>query len=986
MSRYRLAFALLALLAVMSLHAATTCTRPAAVCTHAVPGAFALINAGVPTAILADTKDHPGVLIAAHALQSDLSKVAGAHAAFTTDRRVPGHTAVIIGTLGRSKRVDRIVRARHIDTRGVAGHGEAYLLKVVKHPEPGIDRALLIAGADKRGTIYGIYELSRRIGVSPWVWWADVPVRQRAELHVAPGRFVDAPKVRYRGIFINDEDPALGGWMKTRFGGDNHQFYKHVFELILRLKGNTLWPAMWSHRMFAVDDPLNPALANTYGIVIGTAHNEPMMRALGEWQRFGKGPWNDTRNAKELQTYWRRGIQRMGGNESIVTLGMRGDGDKPMTKGTPIHLLERIIAQQRHIIADVTGKPANRTPQVLTLYKEVQSYMDAGLRVPDDVTLMYSDDNWGDVRRLPKLGKKRAGGYGMYYHFDYVGGPRSYRWIDTVQIEHAWNQLHLTYSYGDRRLWIVNVGDIKPLEFPISFFFDDAWNPRAFSLQRLRDYPATWAARQFGSRYARQIGHLLTRYTQYNARRKPSLLSPATYSLVNYHEAARIGSEWTTLCRQAKRIGAKLPAAYRDAYYELVEYPVLASANLNKLYIAVARNRLYAAQGRATTNAQAARARRLFKRAGKLAYVYEHGIAGGKWAHMMSQPYIGYTSWRAPDKNIMPAVRTLDVPTQASMGVAVQGDARAWPGAKGSATLPPLDPFGVHTRDVTIFNRGRTPFNYIADTSRPWLRVAPAAGTIDGARTLRVSVDWSTAPHGQHTAMLTLHGSEGTCVHIRVPINHPPHQADIAGFVKSDGHVIIEAAHYAHAIAPPGMSWKMIPTLGRTLAGVTARPVTAAARLPGKGDVRLEYPIHLQQSGRFKVRVIVSPTLDFLHHGGLRFAVSIGHQTPRIITIKADPEPGSNGFQAWEQAISDSVYVATTHLHVAHAGTQTLKLWRVDPGVVFQRIELIHGTLRPSDLGPPESVRYPEQPGQNTPSRPERVLKSNKNDRYTRSP
>ncbi|MGH8146075.1 MAG: glycosyl hydrolase 115 family protein [Rhodanobacteraceae bacterium] len=951
----------LALLLCRPLYAASNCRQPAAVCTHAVPGALALIDHGRAAGIVADAGDFPGVLIAARSLQSDLSSVSGTRVTFSTAARPAQHVAIIVGTLGRSARVDRIVHAKGIDTRGVAGHWEGYLLQVVDHPEPGIDRALLIAGADQRGTIYGIYELSRRIGVSPWVWWADVPVRKHAELNVAPGRFIDAPKVRYRGIFINDEDPALGGWMKAKFGGDNHRFYQHVFELLLRLKANTLWPAMWGNRSFFSDDPLNPALASKYGVIIGTSHVEPMLRAHAEWKRYGKGPWNYRHNKKELDQYWRHGIERMKGRDALVTIGMRGDGDKPLTQGTHIHLLEHIIADQRRIIAGVTGKPARRTPQVLTLYKEVQDYMDAGMQVPDDVTLVYCDDNWGNIRRLPKPGKKRSGGYGIYYHFDYVGGPRSYKWIDTVQIERIWEQMHLAYAYGARRLWIVNVGDIKPLEFPISFFLDYAWDPDAFSLQQLRDYPAKWAAQQFGPRYAHQIGKLLTRYTQYNARRKPSLLSPDTYSLVNYHEAERVLAEWESLARQAKHVGGKLPAVYRDAYYELVEYPVLASANLNELYVAVARNHLYAAQGRAATNAQAAKARSLFKRAANLAHVYQHDIAGGKWAHMMSQPYIGYTGWHDPASNVMPAVRTLDVPAKASMGLAIEGDTRAWPGAASRPKLPPLDPFGARTRELTIFNRGSTPFHYTADTSQPWLQVLPASGEVGSGRTLQVRVDWSKAPHGLHTAELTLRGSDGTRLQIEVPVDNPPHRAAMTGFIETDGHVVIDAAHYARAVTAPGLSWKTIPNLGRSLSGVTSWPATTPARLPGNGDALLEYPVYLQQPGRFEVRVIVSPSLDFLHRGGLRFAVSIDDDAPRIVTIKADPRPGSAGFQAWERAVSDSVYVATTHLYVNHAGAKTLKLWRVDPGVVFQRVELIHGPLRTSYLGPPESTRLPER-------------------------
>ncbi len=935
---------------------ATDCNAAAAVCDHAVSGALALIADGNPVGIAVDAKDFPGVLRAARDLQSDLSAVAGRDSAFSIAGSTHEQTAIIIGTLGHSARIDRIVRTKHIDTTGVAGCWEAYLLQVVERPEPGIARALVIAGSDKRGTIFGIYELSRRLGVSPWTWWADVPVPKRDALYVAPGRSVDAPAVRYRGIFLNDEDPALGGWIRATYGAPDHRFYARVFELILRLKGNLLWPAMWG-RAFADDDAQNPALADEYGVVIGTSHHEPMMRAHVEWQRYGKGPWDYERNRDALRAFWRRGIERMDGHESIVTIGMRGDGDEPMTRDTAIDLLERIVADQRDILAAITHRAAQGTPQVWALYKEVQDYFDAGMRVPDDVTLLFSDDNWGNLRRLPAPGAQRGGGYGIYYHFDYVGGPRNYKWINTNQIERAWEQMHLARAYGADRLWIVNVGDLKPMEFPISFFLDQAWNPEAMSLERLRAYPVDWSAQQFGADDAAEIGELLTRYTQYNARRKPELLSADTYSLVNFHEADRVVSDWDALAERALRVAAKLPAAFRDAYYELVEYPLLASANLNRMYLAVARNRLYAAQGRASANAQAAEAKRLFERDAELARAYEQDIAGGKWIHMMSQTHIGYTGWQQPEKNVMPDVKTLAVPAKAAMGVALEGDARAWPGATGTPKLPPLDAFGAPSREIVLFDRGATPFRFTASASQRWLRVLPQSGEISDDTPLRVEVDWPAVPAGEHVARVTLRGSEGTVVQVDVPVVNPSKDTPISGFVESDAYIAIEAEHYARAVAQRGLEWRTIPNLGRTLSGVISWPVTAPAQEPGGDGAHLEYPIALMQPGEIEVRVVLSPTLDFTHRGGLRYAVSIGDEAPQIVTLRADPTPGSADFAAWNRAVSDNAYVATSRHRVQHAGAQVLKIWRVDPGLVFQRIELFRGEARRSYLGPPESTR-----------------------------
>ncbi|MBU8975827.1 glycosyl hydrolase 115 family protein [Lysobacter sp. MMG2] len=930
--------------------AASGCEQPAAVCDTAVAGALALVDHGRTARVLTDEADFPGVLRAARDLQGDLAKVAGASA-----QEKPTKTAIIAGTLGRSARIDRIVKAKRLDTTGVAGTWEGYLLQVVDRPEPGIDRALVVIGADKRGTVFGLYELSRRLGVSPWSWWADVPVPVRETRYIAPGRFTDAPDVRYRGLFLNDEDPALGGWIKATYGGPNHQFYERIFELILRLKGNYLWPAMWG-RAFADDDPLSPKIADEYGVVIGTSHHEPMMRAHVEWERHGQGPWDYTKNDERLRAFWREGISRMGTNESVVTLGMRGDGDEPMTQGTAIELLQTIVADQRSILTELTGKPAAQTPQVWALYKEVQDYFDDGMQVPDDVTLLFADDNWGNIRRLPKPGDTRGGGYGVYYHFDYVGGPRNYKWLNTTQIERTWEQMHLAYEYGARQLWIVNVGDLKPMEFPISFFLDYAWKPDAFPLERLQRYPADWAAEQFGAQHAAQIGELLTRYTQYNARRKPELISPDTWSLVNDGEAQRINADWTALAERAHAIGAALGPQYRDAYYQLVEYPILASANLNAMYVAVGRNRLYAAQGRVSANAQGELARTLFDRDAELARIYEQDIAGGKWVHMMSQPRIGYTSWQQPDRNIMPTLERVDARAGASMGVTVEGDTAAWPGAKSTPVLPALDPFAARSREVVVFNRGSAPFHFTADASQPRLRVTPTSGEVREDQPLRVEVDWNAAPAGQHAARITLRGDEGTRVAIDVPIVKPADTAAIHGFVESDGRIAIEAEHHARAVAPTGVQWRTIPNLGRTLSGVTSFPVTAAAGTTDDRGAWLEYPIHLARNGEFEVRVVMSPTLDIQHGGGLRYAVSIDGEAPQVVTVKSDPTPEHADFKAWTRAVSDSVYVGASR-HRADAGNRMMRVWRIDPGVVLQRIEVVRKGARESYLGPVETPK-----------------------------
>ena len=409
------------------------------------------------------------------------------------------------------------------------------------------------------------------------------------------------------------------------------------------------------------------------GIVIGTSHHEPMVRAHVEWERHGTGPWNYEQNDAKLREFWADGIRRMGSNESVVTIGMRGDGDKPMTEGANIALLERIVADQRKIIGDVMGRDPATIPQCWALYKEVQEYYDKGMRVPNDVTLLLCDDNWGNIRKLPKLSDApRPGGYGIYYHFDYVGGPRNYKWINTNQIARVWEQMHLAYAYGVDRLWIVNVGDIKPMEYPIEFFLDYAWNPDTWPAERLGEYSRLWAAEQFGVEHAAAIADILTKYTKYNARRKPELLSPDTYNLDNYREAETVVHDYNRLADEAERIYELLPAEYRDAYFQLVLYPVQASANLNELYVTVGRNQMCAKQGHPETNELAKRTAELFAKDAELSAFYNNTMSRGKWHHMMDQKHIGYTNWQEPPKNIMPKVEEIEVAasTDASVEVA----------------------------------------------------------------------------------------------------------------------------------------------------------------------------------------------------------------------------------------------------------------------------------------------------------------------------
>ncbi len=918
-------------------------------------GRFTLSAAGQSAPLYISTDDYPGVIRIAKHLQADIGRVTNVPTELFIDQIRATKEAVLVGTLGKSPMIDKLVQSNKLDVASIAGRWETFLLQVVEKPMPGIDRALVIAGSDKRGTIFGMYDLAAQIGVSPWYWWADVPVKKKSELYILPGRHtLGEPAVKYRGIFINDENPALLGWANKTFGGFNHQFYEKVFELILRLKGNFLWPAMWG-KAFYDDNSLNAPLADEYGVVISTSHHEPMMRAHVEWQRYGSGPWNYEKNEAKLREFWTHGIKRMKNYESIVTLAMRGDGDEPMTEAANVALLQRIVKDQREILGEVTRKDVTSIPQVWALYKEVQEYYDKGMRVPDDVTLLLCDDNWGNIRKLPQRNEKpRPGGYGIYYHYDYVGGPRNYKWLNTNQISRVWEQMHLAYRYGATRIWIVNVGDIKPMEFPIEFFLDYAWNPEQWPAERLPEYSALWAERQFGAEHAKDIADILTLYTKFNSRRKPELLAPDTYSLVDYREAETVVAEYTELAARALRISDSLPAEYKDAFYQLVLHPVQACSNLNELYVTVGKNRLYAQQGRAATNALAEKAKVLFEKDAEISHYYNNVMANGKWRHIMDQTHIGYTYWQQPDSNSMPAVKAIAIPAAAEMGVAIEGSAHWWPNEKTEAVLPEFDPYHQQTYYIEIFNRGQTSFGYSAQSGEPWVKISKATGKIETEERLWISVDWKSVPIGKHRLPITVAGPNNNRVVVQAIINNPssPKRDEIIGFVESNGYVSIEAEHFTRAVEPSPIKWQRVPDLGRTLSAMTPLPVTSPAQTPAGNSPRLEYQIYFFSAGEVRVKAHLSPTLNFHNNQGLRYAISFDDEPPQIVNMHA-----GKAFQDWEESVRNNATVEVSKHVLDEPGKHVLKLWMVDAGVVLQKLVIETGEAKPSYLGPPESYQ-----------------------------
>jgi len=597
-----------------------------------------LINSNDKVEIYMDANDCRGVSYAANALVKDISKVSGSQATITSNQKA----TILVGTIGHSAAIDQLIKQKRINGNLLKGKREKSIITVVNNQ-------LVIAGSDRRGTIYGIYELSQQMGVSPWYDWADVPVEHHDSIFVNRGTYSDGePAVRYRGIFLNDEAPCLISWVKNTYGTEygDHRFYQRVFELILRLRGNMMWPAMWGWAFYA-DDAENEKTADEMGVVMSTSHHEPMARNHQEYarNRKGWGPWNYQKNKANLQKFFREGIERMKGTEQIVTIGMRGDGDEAMSAEADTKLMTNIINDQRKIIADVTGRKASETPQVWALYKEVLDYYDKGMKVPDDVTLLLCDDNWGNVRRVPNAQeRKHKGGWGLYYHVDYVGAPRNSKMLNVTPVQNPWEQLTLAYENGIDRLWILNVGDLKPMEYPISQFMDMAWNPHKYSVNNITRHTRDWCAQQFGEPQADEAARILNLACKYNGRCTPEMLNRNTYSLEN-GEWQEVVNQYLQLEADALRQYNSLPAAYHDAYRQIILFPIELMSNLHQMYFAQAMNHALYKQNNPKANIWADECERFFKRDSLICHDYNHKMSGGKWNGMMTQKHIGYTSW-----------------------------------------------------------------------------------------------------------------------------------------------------------------------------------------------------------------------------------------------------------------------------------------------------------------------------------------------------
>jgi hypothetical protein len=952
-------------------------------------GDFDLVRRGHAADVYVSNDDFKVVRIAADNLAADVERVTGVRPSVRTDWPAPFTPFVFVGTLGHSPFIDWLARERKFDARVLRGRWESFIIATVKDPLPGVPVGLVVVGSDRRGTAYGVYELSRAAGVSPWYWWADVTPKRRSQLFVAAGaRGGGSPSVQYRGVFLNDEDWGLQPWAakthEPETGDVGPKTYARLFELLLRLKANTVWPAMHEVTRAFNADPRNRAVADDYAIVMGSSHAEPMLRNnVSEWKSKPE-EYNYLTNPEGVRRYWEERVKENGRYENLYTLGMRGIHDSaiqgPKSSDERVRLLEQIFADQRAMLARHVRPEVARVPQVFVPYKEVLTDYRRGLKVPEDVTVVYTDDNFGYVRSFPSPEESaRPGGFGVYYHISYLGRPLSYLWLETTTPALVWEEMSKAYRTGARRFWVLNVGDLKPAEAVTEFFMQMAWDDTRWRRDNLRDFLRQWAAREFGASNAEEVASVMDDYYRLGFARKPEHLQwhlpgepyrPSEFAHFDYgDEAGRRLEAYDSLMSRASRLYPKMPATLRAAYYQLVLYPVRCAAFANRRVLAAEKAALYAAQGRASADWWGKRATEADRLADAETVFYNEKLSGGKWRHLMSRE-MGPGQWksmRSTPPEIPPAVSRTSVPEAAGLGVAIEGRAEPLREGEADAALPTLDVYTRGARFIDIFNTGRAPAAWVARAKEGWIKLSRARGELREDARVLVSVDWAKAPKGERVAGTVEIEGAGARRAVRVPVFNPPspRPENLKGFVESGGVVSIEAEHFDAKTDRAGAAWQLIQGLGRTGDSVAVFPEDAPSVEPPRAAREapsLEYHLRLFHAGEFELTFYLLPTHPVRGARGLRFAYSIDGAEPRELAASAGVEVTS---KEWAQNVLNATTKVGTTVKLDAPGAHVLKIYMLDPGVVLDKIVMNTGGLRPSYLGPPETRvwRKPDREG-----------------------
>ncbi|WP_438433691.1 glycosyl hydrolase 115 family protein [Gorillibacterium sp. sgz500922] len=922
----------------------------------------------------------------------DMELVFGAAPQATTDRKKLGKVAVLYGTVGHSPMLRELEEQQRIDLTEIRGKREVFLFQIVAHPFDGVEQALVIAGSDKRGTIYGLFHLSERLGVSPLVDWANVKPAPMESFSLSGElkHVSKEPSVRFRGFFINDEWPAFGNWATNRFGGFQAQMYDHVFELLLRLKGNYLWPAMWSARFYD-DGPglANAELADEYGVVMGASHHEPCLR-YGEEYRYLRGKdsiygdaWNFIANQEGITRFWEDGLKRSGHFESVITVGMRGEADtaimgKEAALADNIALLREVLQTQNRLIREHVNPDLTEVPRMLALYKEVEPFFYGDEHTPgligsqelEDVILMLCDDNHGNLRTLPtEEMRSHPGGYGMYYHFDYHGGPISYEWINSSYLPKIGEQMTMAYDFGIRDLWIVNVGDIATQEFPLSYFLDlaydfDKWGTAARN--QTDAYTQQWIQRQFAGvfseRQQEQIFELLTGYTRIAHKRRPEHMNANVYHPVNDKETDELLKQIDHLLELAEELYKTVEEVHLPAYYALVYYPAVGNLNLQKMWLLTGKNHYLAKLGALEANKLAEQVEACLNRDRELVAQF-HAIDHGRWYGMGLSEHIGFTRWNEDEAQNPVLMKVLPV-NKPRLLVTVDGTTQRSEGCPWHINKLELNDFlrpDVEEASFTLSSLSELPAEYTITCSHPWLTCSRTSGVLDGkehtAEIIRVKVDRRALKDGAE-GHIAIHLPLGVCTLIvNVPKQDYSHLPAMT-FIETSGYVSIEAEHFARtqeAVKPNGgvSRFEVIEGYGKTLSAVKAYPTTDYFTA-GEDAPYVEYNFAVQENGIYELELYLQPSNPVTQEAKLYCGVQLNEEEIRVVNTL--PEGYRVDGPDWAQGVLSHIRKRRIQVN-GRAGLNTLRIYAVSPGFVLEKIVIHPEGKQPADsyLGPVES-------------------------------
>lgn len=943
------------------------------------------LSAKTCTAIMYDAVSEPSVIgTAAGLLASDIEKVTGRVPSVSGNGSVPASCryAVIAGTLGHSSLIDALVRDCKIDVSSISGDWERYAVRLVEAPLKGVRRALVVVGSDRRGTAYGLLSLSRAIGVSPWYWWMDAPVEHRNSIYLSVNAYDAAtPSVKYRGIFINDEDWGLLRWAKRNFekelGNIGPKTYEKVCELLLRLNANMLAPAMHEASTAFYQIPQNKEVADRYGIIITASHCEPLLlNTASEWQKDRYGDWNYNTNSERIDSVLNARVVETSPYENAYVIALRGLHDRAMSGAESLDsrkaTVQRALLNQRKILSDVLGKDASEIPQFFTPYKEVLDVYNQGLELPDDVTIVWPDDNYGYMKRLsgPKE-QLRSGRSGVYYHSSYLGRPHDYLWMNTTSPTLMYEELRKAYDSTADRYWLLNSGDIKSCEFAVDFFLSMAYDIDSFSYERAASYRSEWLCGMLGEKNRDAYRSIFDEFYHQAFIRKPEFMgwgyqwttdkhgnernTDTDFSFANYREAERRLEAYRKISSETEALMAQLPSSHIPCFYQSVYYPVKACELMSRMVLSGQKNRWYALQRRTAATAAADEAIRCHDSLRVITEGY-NSLLDGKWNHVMTMGQGFAASYFKK-----PVLREVKLSPAPELGVMVENEG-SLNGVSSYHLLPVFNGYFRCAYFIDIFNKGKGQLSWTAETDKEWILLSRTSGKTADEDRIMVSVDWNNVPVGDKIAgTVTIKDGSGVQENVLVSVFNPssPTREDLNGiYVQHNGYVSIDAAGYHRKRENDAIRIIDIPNLGIENKAVQFGNPMMPKQNTRKEDVPcVEYDFYTFEQGSVDVYTYVLPTFVLSADRGYSGHEATNIETQYGVCIDDGPvmNPSTSSVeyaQIWYESCLKNCRVNKTTLHINEPGRHSIRILCGDAGTVLQKIVLDFGGLKRSYLGP----------------------------------